>query len=233
MRKPGREKKQGLESPEAIRPFKDLATLVNRAGMHLAKEEPPPQPRPQPQEIEEAEGEEELFSRAMEGITRSHWRHKPLVKAEPVKPPPTDPENEDLQLMQAAVGGDPALQVLDHPEYIEGWTGVEGKRYLPNLRSDTYSLQGQLDLHGLSREEARAAVEEFVTRMSGLRSCCVKIIHGRGINSPNDQAVLKECLQRWLCTRRMSRYVLAYASAPFIDGGVGAVYVLLRGTRRP
>ena len=55
----------------------------------------------------------------------------------------------------------------------------------------------------------------------------MKIIHGRGINSPADSATLKESLQRLLSTRRMSRYVVAYASAPSRDGGVGAVYVLL------
>lgn len=130
--------------------------------------------------------------------------------------------------MQAALDGDPGLNVLDHPEYIEGWVGVAGRRLLPNLRSGTYSIQGQIDLHGLGRNEARATVEEFVDRMSKFRSCCVKIIHGRGINSPNDRAVLKENLQRWLSTRRFARHVVAYASAPLNDGGVGALYVLLR-----
>ena len=130
--------------------------------------------------------------------------------------------------MQAAVEGIPEMVVLDHPEYIEGWIGVAGKRFLPDLRNGLYSIQGQIDLHGLSRDEARRSVEDFVARMSRFRSCCVKIIHGRGMNSPNDRAVLKESLQKWLSTRRMSRHVVAYASAPLKDGGVGAVYVLLR-----
>jgi DNA-nicking Smr family endonuclease len=130
--------------------------------------------------------------------------------------------------MEEAVNGTPDLPVEDHPEYIEGWVGVAGKRFLPNLRNGLYSIQGQVDLHGLSREEAHQVVEEFITRMSRFRSCCVKIIHGRGINSPTDRAVLKENLHHWLSTRRMSRHVVAYASAPFTDGGVGAVYVLLR-----
>ena len=130
--------------------------------------------------------------------------------------------------MEAAINGDPALSLPDHPEYIEGWIGVSGKRFLPGLRNGLYSIQEQIDLHGLSREEARCAVEEFVARASRFRSCCVKIIHGRGINSPNDKAVLKESLQLWLSTRRMSRHVVAYASAPLNDGGVGAIYVLLK-----
>ncbi len=131
-------------------------------------------------------------------------------------------------MMEAAVNGDPALQVPDHPEYIEGWIGVSGKRFLPGLRNGLYSIQEQIDLHGLSREQARLAVEDFVYRCARFRSCCVKIIHGRGINSPNDKPILKENLQRWLSTRRMSRHVVAFASAPLKDGGVGAIYVLLK-----
>ncbi len=175
------------------------------------------------------ESDEDLFREAMEDVERAAWRHNP-PKAPPLPSPLPSPsaESEGRRLMEAAVEGTPAMTVLDHPEYIEGWIGVAGKRFLPNLRNGLYSIQGQLDLHGLTQEEARNTVEEFIVQMSRFRSCCVKIIHGRGINSPNDRAVLKESLQRWLSTRRMSRHVVAYASAPLNDGGVGAVYILLR-----
>ena len=122
---------------------------------------------------------------------------------------------------------DTPIPILEHPEYIEGWIGVTGKRVLPNLRNGLYSIQGQIDLHGMNREEAQIAVEEYIVQMSRFRSCCIKIIHGRGINSPADRATLKESLQRFLSTRRMSNYVVAYASAPSRDGGVGCVYVLI------
>jgi DNA-nicking Smr family endonuclease len=129
--------------------------------------------------------------------------------------------------MQAAIAGGSLPSMLDHPEYIEGWVDLAGKRFLPHLRSGLYSIQGQIDLHGLSQIEARNLVEGFILNMARFRECCVKIIHGRGINS-NDKAVLKDSLQRWLSTRRLARHVVAYASAPAKDGGVGAIYVLLR-----
>jgi len=129
--------------------------------------------------------------------------------------------------MEEAVRGGPT-EISNHPEYIEAWVDLRGRRYLPALRVGSYSIQDCLDLHGLSREEARIAVEEFVLSVPRAVSCCVKIVHGRGINSPGDRAVLKESLQRWLMTRRMARKVVAYASAPVSDGGVGAVYVILR-----
>ncbi len=130
--------------------------------------------------------------------------------------------------MQEAARGNPSMSIPDHPEYIEGWTSVAGKRFLPRLRAGFYSIQAVLDLHGLSSMAARTEVEQFIIRSARYRACCVKVIHGRGINSPDAQPVLKHQLQDWLSTRRMSRLVLAFASAQPADGGVGALYVLLR-----
>jgi DNA-nicking Smr family endonuclease len=70
-------------------------------------------------------------------------------------------------------------------------------------------------------------VEKYIIRMSRFRSCCIKIIHGRGINSPVDRTTLKDSLPKLLATRKMSRYVVAYSSSSAHDGGVGSMYVLL------
>lgn len=207
------------------RPFERLADVVEKAGMHLRATGKPPAPV-LPKAMEE-ESEEEVFRRAMEGVTPIERRPGPDPFRRPLQQTARDPEAEELRMMQEAAE-ESSIPVPEHPEYIEGWIGVAGLRYISGLRNGTYSIQGQLDLHGLTRPEARAAVEEFIVRMSRFHSCCVKIIHGRGINSPGDRAVLKENLQSWLSTRRMSRRVVAYASAPVADGGVGAVYVLLR-----
>jgi len=219
-------------------PFSHLEKLLKDAGICLptplteaipTESVPRCSPSPIPQAPHEAESDEEAFIQAMEDVKRASWRHNPPDAPLPSAPAPSrNCESEERRLMKAAVEGTPAMTVLDHPEYIEGWVGVAGKRFLPNLRNGLYSIQGQIDLHGLTQEEARKTVEDFIAQMSRFHSCCVKIIHGRGINSPNDRAVLKERLQRWLSTRRLSRHVVAFASAPLKDGGVGAVYVLLR-----
>ncbi len=220
-----------MKKKRAEGPFKDLDVLVAKSGMRLGAREPLPEKAiaSQPPENQAAEeSDDQVFEREMRGVPRSSWTHDtaPSGPRQPI--PMKDSEAEEVRLMQAAVDGDPALKVDDHPEYIEGWVGVAGRRFLPNLRNGIYSIQGQIDLHGLGREDARATVEEFIERMSRFHPCCVKIVHGRGINSANDRAVLKESLQRWLSTRRLSKRVVAYASAPLRDGGVGAIYVLLR-----
>lgn len=216
------------------RPFSQLASLIQKAGieLHLRGEllqELSPAPATVPGQQPEPADEDRLFERAMEGVNRANWRRHPApTSAPPVSHNSGESESEDTRLLEEELKGISPRAICDHPEYIEGWVGVAGRRFLANLRNGLYSIQGFVDLHGLSRTEARTAVDDFIVRMSRERSCCVKIVHGRGINSPSDKAVLKENLQRWLSTRRMSRHVVAYASAPFTDGGVGAVYVLLR-----
>lgn len=222
--------------PVTNQSLSQLAELVSRAGIRLKpndKELPSAATEFKPPETTRAEevadvSDEDAFITAMDGVNRASWRHDLHPSSKPLTTAAGDPETEARKMMQAAIEPDSPIPVPDHPEYIEGWVGVAGKRFLPNLRSGLYSIQGQIDLHGLSRSEAQITVEDYILRMSRFRSCCIKIIHGRGINSPKDQATLKEALQRLLATRRMSRHVVAYASAPSKDGGVGAVYVLLR-----
>ena len=88
--------------------------------------------------------------------------------------------------------------------------------------------QDELDLHGLTVEEARPALGEFLARCvrRGLR--CVRVIHGKGLRSRNREPVLKRRVAGWLMHRED---VLAFCQARGPDGGGGAVVVLLRGAK--
>jgi DNA-nicking Smr family endonuclease len=80
-------------------------------------------------------------------------------------------------------------------------------------------------------DAAQEEVEKFLLNAvrTGLR--CVLIVHGRGLNSPGQVAVLKERVKLWLTRGKLARSVLAFASARSYDGGSGALYVLLRRDR--
>jgi DNA-nicking Smr family endonuclease len=98
-------------------------------------------------------------------------------------------------------------------------------RTLRQLRRGRYPIEDELDLHGLSQSAARDHLAEFIaaSRNAGLR--CVRIVHGKGYRSGARGPVLKIAVNTWL--KRHSD-VLAFTSARVIDGGTGAVYVLLR-----
>lgn len=96
------------------------------------------------------------------------------------------------------------------------------------LRRGQYSIEAEIDLHGLNSREARQAVGEFLHYVRHAHMRCVRIIHGKGYGSRNAAPVIKNKLNHWL---RQRDDVLAFASALPQDGGTGAVYVLLRRHR--
>jgi DNA-nicking Smr family endonuclease len=101
--------------------------------------------------------------------------------------------------------------------------GVD-RRELRKLKRGDYPPGGRLDLHRRTVADAVAQVAHFIDR-SRSRHRCVCIVHGRGLHSEGNVAVLKARVRQGL---RQSVAVLAYADAPASDGGSGAVYVLLR-----
>ena len=101
-----------------------------------------------------------------------------------------------------------------------------GLDVVAKLRRGHWALQGQLDLHGLTRDEARDVLAAYVrdSHRRGLR--CLRVVHGKGHGSPGRQPVLKGKVQRWLA---QCAEVIAFAQATGPQGGAGALMVLLAG----
>lgn len=100
---------------------------------------------------------------------------------------------------------------------------------LRKLRRGGWVLQGELDLHGHTGDEARAALAAFLNRCMKDDRRCVRIIHGKGHGSKNRLPVLKNKVRHWLMQRED---VLAFCQARTVDGGAGAVIVLLKSASR-
>jgi DNA-nicking Smr family endonuclease len=96
---------------------------------------------------------------------------------------------------------------------------------LRQLRRGRFPVEDELDLHGLNQAAARDQLAGFIasSRHAGLR--CVRVVHGKGYRSGARGPVLKIAVNTWL---KRHADVLAFTSARAIDGGTGAVYVLLR-----
>ncbi|HBC58673.1 MAG TPA: DNA mismatch repair protein MutS [Gammaproteobacteria bacterium] len=96
---------------------------------------------------------------------------------------------------------------------------------LRKLKRGCYSVEAELDLHGLTVQQAQHETAKFIqnSRKAGFK--CVRIIHGKGNRSKGNIPKIKQNLDRWL---RQWDAVLAYSSARTYDGGTGALYVLLR-----
>lgn len=95
---------------------------------------------------------------------------------------------------------------------------------LRRLRRGEYRVQREIDLHGLTVAEAKHALRQFLVEALESQARCVRIIHGKGLRSGTRGPVLKSAVSGLL---RRTGAVLAYVSARPVDGGTGALYVLL------
>ena len=215
------------------KPFAILEEWVRQGRIHLS-------PRPVPaldardepkhsvlEALPDGLADNELFEFAMKDVKSLGWSAVPLHNRPPVEIQPQDEEQDALRALEDFVlNGN--VEIEHTAEYIEGSVHPHGRLYLDDLRSGRFSVQAHIDLHGLNLQEARFILEEFLLESIRAGFTCVRVIHGRGRHSHKHRSVLKENIHRWLCTRRMSRHVIAYTSARRCDGGGGAVYVLLR-----
>lgn len=93
------------------------------------------------------------------------------------------------------------------------------------LRRGLYPIEDELDLHGLGQAAARDNLAEFIAQSRNAGRRCIRIIHGKGYRSGARGPILKIAVNAWL---RRHPDVMAFCSARAIDGGTGALYVLLR-----
>ncbi|MGA7801595.1 MAG: Smr/MutS family protein [Gammaproteobacteria bacterium] len=169
----------------------------------------------------------ELFRQAVGPVT-------PLVhdKTDPHRPaPPPEPtftRKDEVRVLADLLSDDfePAdLETGEELWYVRA--GLQ-RSLLRKLRRGQFAVGAELDLHGHTVVAARGAISQFLHRSSAARIRCVRIIHGKGRGSHQRLPVLKHKVNNWL---RQRDEVLAFCSARPVDGGTGAVYVLLRRPR--
>lgn len=100
-----------------------------------------------------------------------------------------------------------------------------GRRTMRKLARGGYSVQDEIDLHGMTLTEAKPRLADFIDYSATQGKLCVRVVHGKGLGSGERGPVLKNAVNRWL---RNWDSVLAFVSTRQVDGGTGAVYVLLQ-----
>ena len=174
--------------------------------------------------------ESELFRAAVSDVVpltgTARIEHLRLLP-QPVPAQRLRDEREALnESLNGPVAWDAGMETGEELSYARNGVGAQT---LSKLRRGHWATQDELDLHGLTIEQARSALADFLNRSvhRGLR--CVRIIHGKGLRSKNREPVLKPKLGVWLIKRDE---ILAFCQARSADGGGGAVVVLLRGGKQ-
>ncbi len=179
-----------------------------------------------------ARAEKELFSLAIGPVRALPAKHLPgnpgraaqLQPAQPA-PVPVQQQRDELAVMREAISDEFDVEtLLDTDEALSFRRPGMGPDVVRKLRRGGWSIQRQLDLHGLRREDARDTLAAFIREAykAGLR--CVRVVHGKGLGSPGKTPVLKGRVQSWLIQKQE---VIAFVQARPAEGGAGALVVLL------
>ncbi|UCI08191.1 Smr/MutS family protein [Mesorhizobium sp. B1-1-8] len=101
---------------------------------------------------------------------------------------------------------------------------------LDKLAKGRLPIEGRVDLHGMTQDEAYSLLFAFLHRAHAGGIRYVLIITGKGSSSGGD-GVLRRAVPAWLSTPAFRPLVSSHDHAARNHGGSGALYVRLRRTR--
>lgn len=144
---------------------------------------------------------------------------------QPVKPVARQRQKDERQVMDSLLSFEQEDVLTGSGEALSfARTGLQHS-VLKKLRKGGFVIEAELDLHGQTVPEAAQSLTDFIRHYRNDGKRCVRIIHGKGQGSPDKIPILKTKINTWL---RQKDEVLAFCSALTVDGGTGAVYVLLK-----
>ena len=176
-----------------------------------------------------AKAEEEFFALAVGPIKPLPARHLPGHRASmqrtPAAPIAVQHQLDEQAVMREALSDEFDVEtLLDTDDALSFRRPTMGPDVTRKLRKGGWSIQGQVDLHGLRREDARLALVDFIKDATRMGWRCVRVVHGKGLGSPGKTPVHKGKVQSWLVQKQE---VLAFVQARPAHGGAGALVVLL------
>ena len=173
-----------------------------------------------------AKAEKTLFQRAVGPVKPLASRPRVELNGTPAPPKAFQQKRDDDRVLRESLSDDfDVSTLLDTDDELSYRRSGIGTYVTQKLRKGHWSLQGQIDLHGLRSDEAREALGQFIRDAYKRGWRCVRVVHGKGLGSPGKTPVLKSKVQRWLVQKTE---VLAFVQAKGSEGGAGALVVLLK-----
>ena len=179
-----------------------------------------------------AQAQQQLFARSVgpvRPLASKHRQSRPVAAAPP-QPVPVQHRLDEEAVMREALSDEFDVEtLLETDEALSFRRPGLGPDVVRKLRRGGWRLQGQFDLHGFRREDARQALADFIREAHKNGWRCVRVVHGKGLGSPGKTPVLKGRVQSWLVQKKE---VLAFVQARPAEGGAGALVVLLAPTAK-
>lgn len=142
----------------------------------------------------------------------------------PLSKPPLRPFVPDIRLAEPAA-----------PSSKTPSDGGIDRRTEDKFRKGKMTIDGRLDLHGLTLNDAHHRVREYILLQHAAGKRCLLIITGKGSRGGSlgepPRGQIRQSLGHWLSAPDLKPLILSIAPAQIGHGGDGAFYVLLRRQR--
>jgi len=216
-----------MSKPVKVKALTDLK-VVKKAIAEKARQRTE-QASAQVKAVKQAASDKDLFVRAAGTVQPLPDKRKVLHKVEQKMPLTMQYQRDEKAVLREAISDEfDVSTLLETDEHLSFRRPGIGPDVTRKLRRGDWSIQRQLDLHGLRRDDAREVLSLFIreAHRHGIR--CVRVIHGKGLGSPGKAPILKSRVHSWLVQKTE---VLAFVQAKPADGGAGALVVLLMASR--
>jgi DNA-nicking Smr family endonuclease len=177
------------------------------------------------QEASVTDDESDEFRRAIAGTRRLEPDPRAPLAKRRVKPQARFRHADDAAVLAESLRDDSDALEHAHGGALRFQRQSVGRRTMRKLARGGYSVQAEIDLHGMTLAEAKPRLIDFIQYSASQGYLCVRVVHGKGLGSGERGPVLKNAVNRWL--RRWDN-VLAFVATPQLHGGTGAVNVLLQ-----
>jgi len=163
-----------------------------------------------------------LWRAVTETVEPLKGREPPPAETGALAPPPRRPRLAPPVHPEALPAPKP-LPELSH-DFQPGLDKATAKR----LRRGKAAIEGRIDLHGMTQDEARPALEAFIEHAWRTGKREVLVITGKGTRADGSIGVLRQMVPQWLNQAPNRVRVTAFTHAAAKDGGQGALYVRLK-----
>ena len=172
--------------------------------------------------------ERELFATTVGPVQPMLDKPRAHTAPLPPEPEPKQRQRDEQAALRETISDEFNVEsLLETDEALFYRRADIGLDVVRKLRRGGWTIQAQIDLHGLRRDQAREQLGAFVRDAVAQGWRCVRVVHGKGLGSPGREPVLKSRVHSWLVQKQE---VLAFVQARPAEGGNGALVVLLRAS---
>lgn len=202
----------------------------------MGKSKPPSQPGSRLLSDEDRDAWERT-AQTFEPLNRKRRQKREIEPLPPIEPAVTHPPAAPPRRPPHAVPPPPR-------DELPPLAGI-GRRQTRKLSTGQVSIDGRVDLHGMTQAEAHGALRQFLVGAHERDARWVLVITGKGSRRkagrsevedsfmPRESGILRRNVPLWLEQSDLRDIVIAFRTAAQAHGGDGALYVQLRQRRRP